>query len=627
VALPDLIFGIRGQDRSGQAFRSARRNIGDTRRQVGMLNADVRAATASLTGLGKSALIGITGVAGMSAAIHKMKAGLSDFDRIAKTARQSGLDGEFYQTIAFMAGEASVEVSTLDTALRKFTIGVGQAADGTGTLYTELKRSNPELLKILLNTGSAEERLRIYADAVRNASSAEQRASLVAAGFGQRGAELVRVLELGADAMDDAGNRARELGNIIEDDVLDQAEAMQNRLGNASDALDKQLKAAMIEISPVMVNFYENSASVVKFLREMGDEASSAAQALTDLGNSSAFKSLRDGLADAGLLDPNGWWNFGTNEKWRKQVKEELKKRAELRSGFSTGETFGEGDPWIGDVSVLPRSKPSLPSTRRPWTDPASRSKATKDAERQEAQYQRVIEALNREQAALSKTSLEQRIANEQVRAGVAEKSEQGKAIAAVVTRIEQERKAQEALNERLQFFGELGAGAFSDLISGAESFEGVMRRVGLSIADAALQAAIFGQGPLANLLGLQATGTSSFGGLLGLFDGFFAGGGSLGAGRWGIAGEAGYPEVVTGPAKVWTPADLAAVAGHSGASGGQSRLVVSLGPGLEASILDQAAGQSIEIVEDYDERRAPATARAAVAGANRSSTRREFRQ
>jgi hypothetical protein len=637
MTLPDLRFDIRGRDQSGAAFRSARRQMGDTRRAAMLLNADARAATASITGLGKSALIGVTGIGGLAAAIHKMKIGLADFDRIAKVARQNGLDGEFYQTLAFMAGEASVEVSTLDTALRKFTVGVGQAAEGSGSLYTELRRLNPALLEALLNAGSGEEQIRLYADAVRNASSANERAALVAAGFGQRGAELVRVLELGSSAMDDAGQKARDLGNIIEDDVLPYAEEMQNRLGNASDALDKQLKASLLVISPLMVNFYENAASAAKYTREWTGAISDVGTKLTELGNSNIFAMIRDKMADAGLLDPDAVWNWGMNDDFRQQLRKVLEERARARAAFSTGETFGDGDPWLGDITVTPRSKPSLSSGRDRWTDPASRTRASQAADRQAQAYQRVVDQLNRETAALGLNSTEQRIANELALAGVGAQTEQGRQIARMVTHIEQQRAAQEGLNEQLQFFGDLGVGVFRDLAFEGAEFGDVMRRLALSIGDAALQAAVFGQGPMAQLLGLGRSG-GGFGGLLGLigggvgipglgasaFSGWYEKGGGIGAGKWGIAGEAGVPEVVTGPAHVWTMDDLAAIAGGGGGGGDVYAPVYNVDA---RGAQDGVAEQIVRALEEYDRRVAPETARRAVGRANRVSSSNDFRR
>lgn len=52
----------------------------------------------------------------------------------------------------------------------------------------------------------------------------------------------------------------------------------------------------------------------------------------------------------------------------------------------------------------------------------------------------------------------------------------------------------------------------------------------------------------------LSGMGGGKFSGMLGGFGGFFASGGALGAGKWGIAGEAG-PEIIHGPARI-TPMD-----------------------------------------------------------------------
>lgn len=628
MTIPDLRFDIRGRDQSGAAFASARRNVGDTRRQMKLLNADVRAATASITGIGKSALIGAVGIGSLAAAVHKMKVGLADFDRIAKVARQSGLDGEFYQTLAFMAGEASVEVSTLDTALRKFTVGISEAANGTGTLYTQLKRSNPELLTSLLNAEDGEARFRMLAEAIRGAATAEQRMGLAAAAFGTRGAELVRVLELGSDAMDQAADKASDLGNIIEDHVLDQAEEMQNRLGNASDALDKQLNAALISASPLMVNFYENMASVVKITREWSTELDGIPEALAKVGNAGFFKQLNLFLASRGLLDLSGLQV--TDQDLNKVLNGDTPPKA---SGFTTGGTFGVDHDYLGGIAVVPRSKSFSPT--KPVTDPLARtpvSPAEKELERREKAYERVIEQLNRETAALGMNASEQRIANELARAGVSANSDRGREIARIVTQLDRERAAQDAVNQRVQFFVALGGGAFQDLITGAEDLEGVMRRVGLSIADAAWQMALFGQGPMGGgsggLAGLVTSFFGGGGGIAGLgssaFAGWYADGGAIGAGKLGIAGEAGYPEVVTGPAHVWTPADLAAIAGGGG-GGGE---VFAPTYNIDARGAQEGVAQQIKrALEDYDSHVAPETARKAVGRANRTSSSGDFRR
>lgn len=98
--------------------------------------------------------------------------------------------------------------------------------------------------------------------------------------------------------------------------------------------------------------------------------------------------------------------------------------------------------------------------------------------------------------------------------------------------------------------FGSVFQGITSSIgeaIKGTKSWRDVAIDALTSIANQ-LQSSIF------QSLGNSFGGAGGFGGilsgLLGSFGGFFANGGTLGAGKWGIAGEAG-PEIIRGPATI----------------------------------------------------------------------------
>lgn len=168
---------------------------------------------------------------------------------------------------------------------------------------------------------------------------------------------------------------------------------------------------------------------------------------------------------------------------------------------------------------------------------------------------------------------------------------------------------------------------AFNGLIDGSRRAQDVLRdllgQLSQMFANRAFMAlfggASGGGGLLASLFG--GGGGSS------LFAGWFAKGGRIPSGQWGVAGEAGA-EIVTGPAKVWTPDMLASVGARAPAGGGgRSQVVVSLAPGLRGEILADARDQSVQIVQAYDAGPARATARQAAGDALRRSTKTEFRR
>ncbi|MBO6759201.1 MAG: hypothetical protein JJ902_22960, partial [Roseibium sp.] len=68
-------------------------------------------------------------------------------------------------------------------------------------------------------------------------------------------------------------------------------------------ALDKQLNAALIEAAPLMVNFYENMAAVVRVSRDWSTALDDIPGKLNEIGNSSVFRDLVDLMDSAGLID------------------------------------------------------------------------------------------------------------------------------------------------------------------------------------------------------------------------------------------------------------------------------------------------------------------------------------
>jgi hypothetical protein len=92
---------------------------------------------------------------------------------------------------------------------------------------------------------------------------------------------------------------------------------------------------------------------------------------------------------------------------------------------------------------------------------------------------------------------------------------------------------------KRAEELADIFSDGFTQAIMEGRDFNDVLDGIGKSLLNMVLQQAIIK--PLGNWL---AAGVSS------IFGGFFADGGTLGAGKWGIAGEAG-PEIIKGPAEV----------------------------------------------------------------------------
>jgi len=192
--------------------------------------------------------------------------------------------------------------------------------------------------------------------------------------------------------------------------------------------------------------------------------------------------------------------------------------------------------------------------------------------------------------------------------------------------KLEELREAQQKLNAITREFQSAVTNALEDIIIRGGKAKDILSELAKSIASVALRQSING------LFG-DTNGKSQGGGLLGgllggLFSGgsfklpFFADGGTLGNGKWGIAGEAG-PELIHGPATV-TPF------GKMGGGGANVSVnVIGAPPGTQTrDTTDSRGGRRVDVV--IDERFAAAMASpqgADAASANYGMSRRVARR
>jgi len=126
--------------------------------------------------------------------------------------------------------------------------------------------------------------------------------------------------------------------------------------------------------------------------------------------------------------------------------------------------------------------------------------------------------------------------------------------------RLDEIKAAQQALNQAVQEWSNSFIDALDQVIVKGGKVNDVLKSLVQTLASSSLKSlltgALTGQGFFGQALGLAApTGSGQMGGLLGSLLSRvslpkFADGGTLGAGKWGIAGEAG-PELVQGPANM----------------------------------------------------------------------------
>jgi len=260
------------------------------------LNAASGSAKAAIGGFVSGAIAGLVPMLSLSAAISGTRAALEKFGAIADKSKSAGLDPEFFQGVAHAAKLAGVEVDATAAALGLFAQNSGLAAEGRGKMVKALKDLNPELLRNIQLATTQEQRVRLAADAINAATSAAEKAALTNALFGNR--DMAAAFEGGAAALDSAIAKARDLGLIVDRDVIARADELGDAFDTAAEIVDNNLKQALINLAPGLANFAGWVAIISGNIRDMVD----ATKALEDRSSATLNNQLRDlGKADVDL--------------------------------------------------------------------------------------------------------------------------------------------------------------------------------------------------------------------------------------------------------------------------------------------------------------------------------------
>lgn len=206
--------------------------------------------------------LGIT--AGIGVAVHAYneltKAATEAVDALAKVgrdARATGLSTDMFQSLEFGAVQAGGKVDGLSQSLQQYARVVGEAKQGQGALFGALRETNPALLEQIIRSKNQTEALRIMADALQRAGSAQSKLALANQAFGGQAADMIRILDGGAGALDRITAKAKEYGYIIDSTLIREAEEMEKRYKTMAAVLDRNMKAALMELAPLLVDTSE----------------------------------------------------------------------------------------------------------------------------------------------------------------------------------------------------------------------------------------------------------------------------------------------------------------------------------------------------------------------------------
>lgn len=460
----------------------------DMVRSTGRINQALAATSTKIGGFGKAMIGGLVGglaaggVAGLVSSIGRVANGIA---QVGDEARRAGVDFESFQELKYVAEQNRLGVDALTDGLKELNLradefivtGGGSAAEAFQRLgYTA------EDLSVKLQNPSA-----LFTEIIGKLGELDKAAQIRIADeiFGGTGGErFVQLIEQGEQGIRDTIQEARNLGIVMDQDVLDRAEELDRKFNQVSNTVGTALKTAIVE----------------------------AAAALSDFINS-----FNNFVTTAG----GGTVGAGANQPFSEQLTPEQRNAMRLRLmlGNAPGQNLYEGFNFGGDgnIVVAPPPSPISPATT---SGSGSRSSTTSDIEKQRQAVANLIAGLEFEKSLIGLTEVEQAKLNALREAGAAATDEQRQQIAGLVEQIHQEQAQVEYLTGVYDQLGQIGMSAVDGIANAlrdgrieAEELDAILQDVLGSLLKMGLNMIFNGLGAgFGSIFGF-ASGTANTGG------------------------------------------------------------------------------------------------------------------
>jgi hypothetical protein len=205
----------------------ADRRLKDIAKSTGQLEKRLGAAGGALKGF----IGGLVGAVSIGAMVTAFKSAADAMDEMSKASQKIGVSVENLSALNYAASQSGVSFEGLQTGLRKL-----------GKELVDVEKGTSEAAKALRALGvkgadSPEQALSKIADAFASVPDSTQKTTLAMAIFGKAGADLIPLLNAGAEGLKEFEDRAKQLGIVMDTETAKKAELFNDSLDDMQAAL------------------------------------------------------------------------------------------------------------------------------------------------------------------------------------------------------------------------------------------------------------------------------------------------------------------------------------------------------------------------------------------------------
>ena len=495
---PDIEAIIRADTRQFDgAMRTIRDEVDKTGNaalgRFGAFGNVVASASSKLTLMG-GAVAGVSALlVGFARAAKQASDGVLEINDMAS---RSNVSFQAFQELQYAAAQANVPVDALADGLYELNLRAAeyvQTAGGPAKEAFQRLGLSPDQVRQQLEDPAAF--LELIIDRVRTLDGATARFTLDEIFAGTAAERFVNLLDQSQGEMSALRDEARDVGVVMDDDLLATAQEINQRWEEMSLIVSSRVKGAVLSVADAMLSVIRRGAELNAQLDRMAQQNEGRAKAISRRAD-------RHGADRPGVVAEFERLDAATGDSATQQLLRYGNALGQLTSHFSNPSSF--------TPIVEPEKEKKAGSSQK-------RDPAIVAAERHAKAIQNVVEALEFEFELVGKSEEQKRIMTELRRADVEASSEQGQNIAALVSQIQAEEARIEALNADLEksqqvsaFFGQTIEDAFSSAVPAIETGNQALDRFLNTLIEAVAQAALFGSGPLGGVFGGGIFGAGS---------------------------------------------------------------------------------------------------------------------
>lgn len=221
----------------------------------------------ALENLGVAGLAAGAGIGAFTAALAGALAAAQFADELADTATRLHVTTDALQEYRFALRLAGGEEKGADEALEKFSVTLGKAQEG----LTKAQRGFLLLgftQEQIAAFQTSEEALRAVTAKLAEIESNPRRDALISL----LGLDSMKPLIMGGvEAMDDLRAKARDVGVVMDEELIRKGAQVQDEFETLSQIIDIQVKSALVGLGPILIRLMEFAAALSRAFGRMSE--------------------------------------------------------------------------------------------------------------------------------------------------------------------------------------------------------------------------------------------------------------------------------------------------------------------------------------------------------------------